>query len=160
MVAVLTLVLLSSSFPPGGAIPAAYTCQGADRSPELHWSGVPASAKSLALIVDDPDAPDPRAPKRTWVHWVLYDLPPTTQALPAGVTQLPGGTRQGQNDWKAPGWRGPCPPVGRHRYHFKLYALDTVLPSLEPSDKASLERAMRGHVLAQGQLIGTYAKQR
>lgn len=162
MHAVLALVLMSSQFTPGGAIPAAHTCEGADRSPELHWSGVPANARSLALVVDDPDAPDPRAPKMTWVHWVLYDLPPTAHALPVGVTpaDLPPGTRQGRNDWKQPGWRGPCPPIGRHRYHFKLYALDVVLPDLKQPDKAALERAMKGHVVAEGQLIGTYEKTR
>jgi Raf kinase inhibitor-like YbhB/YbcL family protein len=160
MWAVLALVLTSTAFSPGGAIPAASTCEGADRSPPLQWSGVPAAAKSLALVVDDPDAPDPRAPKMTWVHWVLFDLPPTAVSLPAGVDRagLPPGTREGHNDWKAPGWRGPCPPVGRHRYHFKLYALDIVLPDPAGADKATLEKAMKGHVLAQGELIGTYEK--
>jgi Raf kinase inhibitor-like YbhB/YbcL family protein len=160
MSAVLALVLMSSQFTPGGAIPAAHTCQGAGGAPALHWSGVPANARSLALVVDDPDAPDPRAPKVTWVHWVLYDLPPTAHALPAGATRatLPPGTREGRNGWKQPGWRGPCPPIGRHRYIFKLYALDTVLPDLKQPDQATLERAMKGHVLAEGQLIGTYEK--
>ena len=160
MSAVLALVLMSSQFTPGGAIPAAHTCQGADRAPALHWSGVPANARSLALVVDDPDAPDPRAPKMTWVHWVLYDLPPTAHSLPEGATRatLPPGTREGRNDWNQPGWRGPCPPIGRHRYVFKLYALDTVLPDLKQPDKATLERAMKGHVIAEGQLIGTYEK--
>jgi Raf kinase inhibitor-like YbhB/YbcL family protein len=160
MWAVLSLVVSSSAFSPGGAIPAVSTCEGADRAPPLQWSGVPKEARSLAIIVDDPDAPDPSAPKMTWVHWVLYDLPPTTLSLPAGAERaaLPAGTREGHNDWKARGWRGPCPPVGRHRYHFKLYALDVVLPDLGGADKAALEKAMKGHVLAQGELIGTYEK--
>ena len=143
MMAVLSLVLMSSQFTPNGAIPAAHTCQGADRSPQLHWSGVPATAKSLALIVDDPDAPDPKAPKMTWVHWVLYNLPPTATSLPAGATKatLPPGTREANNDWGQPGWRGPCPPIGRHRYFFKLYALDTVLPdSRAPTRRSSRRR--------------------
>lgn len=160
MMAVLSLVLMSSQFTSNGAIPTAHTCEGADRAPSLRWSGVPAGAKSLALVVDDPDAPDPKAPKMTWVHWVLYDLPPTATSLPEGATRatLPPGTREGLNDWKEPGWRGPCPPVGRHRYVFKLYALDVVLPDLGAADKAKLEKAMKGHVLAEGQLVGTYEK--
>jgi Raf kinase inhibitor-like YbhB/YbcL family protein len=157
--AVLSLVVMSAQFTNNGAIPTAHTCEGADKSPELHWSGVPATAKSLVLIVDDPDAPDPRAPKMTWVHWVLYQLPPTTTALPAGATRatLPPGTKEGKNDWGQTGWRGPCPPIGRHRYFFKLYALD-VVPDLGTPDKAKLEQAMKGHVVAEGQLIGTYEK--
>jgi Raf kinase inhibitor-like YbhB/YbcL family protein len=160
MVAVMSLVLMSARFTPGGAIPKEHTCEGPDRAPPLHWSGVPANAKSLALIVDDPDAPDPKAPKMTWVHWVLYNLPTTATSLPEGVTKaaLPSGTREGLNDWKQPGWRGPCPPIGRHRYSFKLYALDEVLPDLGGADKAKLEQAMKGHVVAEGQLIGTYEK--
>src|SRR4051812_2248399 len=161
MLAVLSLVLMSSQFTAGGAIPAEHTCQGGDKAPALHWSGVPANAKSLALVVDDPDAPDPKAPKMTWVHWVLYNLPPTATALPAAAAKatLPPGTREGNNDWKAPGWRGPCPPVGKHRYFFKLYALDAVLPDLgAAADKGKLEAAMKGHVVAEGQLVGTYEK--
>ncbi len=160
MMAVLSLVLMSSQFTAGGTIPAAHTCEGADQSPALHWSGVPANAKSLALVVDDPDAPDPKAPKMTWVHWVLYNLPPTATSLPAGATKatLPPGTREGNNDWGQPGWRGPCPPIGRHRYFFKLYALDVVLPEIAGANKPKLEAAMKGHVLAEGQLIGTYQK--
>jgi len=150
--------LTSSAFEPGGEIPAAHTCQGDDLSVPLAWSGVPAGAKSLALIVDDPDAPDPQAPKMTWVHWVLYDIPPDCAGLTAGVKDLPAGTREGLNDWKRTGWGGPCPPIGRHRYFHKLYALDTVLPDLDRPTKDRLLAAMEGHVLAQGELIGTYRK--
>ena len=156
MMAVLSLVVMSAQFTNNGAIPTAHTCEGADKAPELHWSGVPAAAKSLALIVDDPDAPDPKAPKMTWVHWVLYNLPPTATSLPAGGA-LPPGTKEGKNDWGETGWRGPCPPIGRHRYFFKLYALDAVLDLAAP-DKAKLEKAMKGHVVAEGQLVGTYEK--
>jgi Raf kinase inhibitor-like YbhB/YbcL family protein len=159
-VAMMNLRLSSSAFADGGAIPARYTCEGRDVSPPLAWSGVPVGTRSLALIVDDPDAPDPRAPKMTWVHWVVFDLPPTARGLPEAVdaSTLPGGMREGVNDWKRSGYGGPCPPVGRHRYFHKLYALDTTL-ELERPTKAQLETAMRGHVLATAQLIGTYLKQ-
>jgi hypothetical protein len=150
--------LISSAFEPGGEIPAAHTCQGGDLSVPLSWSGVPEGTKSLALIVDDPDAPDPKAPKMTWVHWVLYDVPPEVTSLPAGVKDLPPGTREGLNDWKRTGYGGPCPPIGRHRYFHKLYALDTVLPDLDHPTKDRLLAAMAGHVLASGELIGTYEK--
>lgn len=153
------MVLASSAFGNDGAIPDAYTCAGQDMSPPLAWSGVPAGTRSLVLIVDDPDAPDPAAPKMTWVHWVLYNLPPGAAGLPAGVAErdLPAGTRAGQNDWKRSGYGGPCPPVGRHRYFHKLYALDAVLPDLGFPTKAEVEKAMQGHILGQAQLIGTYA---
>lgn len=157
----MTFRLTSPSFEPDASIPTKHTCEGADVSPPLAWSGAPAGTKSFALVVDDPDAPDPRAPKTTWVHWVLYDIPPNVTALEedAGATALPAGAREGQNDWKTVGFRGPCPPIGRHRYVHKLYALDTVLPDLGQPDKAAVERAMKGHVLAQATLVGTYAKQ-
>src|SRR5213078_4602232 len=117
-------------------------------SPPLAWSGVPEGAKSLALIVDDPDAPDPRAPRMTWVHWVLYDLPPGAKGLAEGAAAggLPPGTREGRNDWKKTGYGGPCPPVGRHRYFFKLYALDSMLGDLGTPTKAKLEQTMKNHV--------------
>jgi Raf kinase inhibitor-like YbhB/YbcL family protein len=155
-----TLRMTSSSFEHETEIPSRHTCQGDDRSPPLAWTDVPHGTKSLALVVDDPDAPDPRAPRTTWVHWVVYDIPPTVTALPenASAVAMPPGTRQGLNDWHATGYRGPCPPVGRHRYIHKLYALDTVITDLGKVDKASLERAMKGHILAQATLIGTYAK--
>ncbi len=156
----MALTLTSPDFAPGGSIPARFTCQGDDVSPALAWSGVPAGTKSLALIVDDPDAPDPKAPKTTWVHWVLYGLPPTSEGLPAAVGRaaLPAGTREGTNDWKRTGYGGPCPPIGRHRYFHKLYALDVVLPDLHEPAKAALEKAMEGHVLARAELVGTYQK--
>lgn len=152
------LAITSSAFEPQGGIPARYTCDGADVSPPLTWSGVPAGTASLVLIVDDPDAPDPAAPKRTWVHWVLFDLPPDSTGLPEAATTatLPPGTGEGHNDWQRSGWGGPCPPVGRHRYYFKLYALDTKLAALKTPTKADVERAMQGHVLGQAALVGTY----
>lgn len=154
----MTLMLTSPAFAPGGEIPRVHTCQGGDVSVPLAWHGVPAGTKSLALIVDDPDAPDPRAPRMTWVHWVLYNMPPAAAGLDAGAKQLPPGTLEGLNDWKRTGYGGPCPPVGRHRYFHKLYALDAVLPDLGHPTKPALERAMHGHVLAEAALIGTYEK--
>lgn len=151
--------LSSTAFAPHGALPARHTCEGVDVSPPLAWTGLPAGTKSLALVVDDPDAPDPRAPKRTWVHWVVYDLPPTVAALGEGAsTALPAGARDGLNDWEREGWGGPCPPVGRHRYFFKLYALDRSLGDLGRPTKARLLAAFEGHVLAHAELVGTYEK--
>ena len=154
--------LKSSAFAHNGDIPGLYTCEGRDQSPPLAWSGVPAGTKSLALIVDDPDAPDPAAPKMTWVHWVLYNIPPAATGLDAGASRanLPTGAREGLNDWPREGYGGPCPPIGRHRYVHKLYALDTVLPVLKPATKAALEKAMQGHVLARGELVGYYKKKK
>ncbi|HTT08625.1 MAG TPA: YbhB/YbcL family Raf kinase inhibitor-like protein [Gammaproteobacteria bacterium] len=148
----------SPAFKNNGAIPALYTCDGRDISPALNWSEVPAGTKSLVLIIDDPDAPDPAAPKMTWVHWVLYNLPPTTTGLKEAIKppELPPGTREGINDWKRTGYGGPCPPIGRHRYFHKLYALDTVLPDLGKPAKIAVEQAMEGHVMAQAVLLGTY----
>jgi Raf kinase inhibitor-like YbhB/YbcL family protein len=156
------LTITSSAFPPEGAIPSLYTCEGKDISPPLAWSGAPAATKGFALIVDDPDAPDPAAPKMTWVHWVLYDIAPAASGLPEGVqaSALPPDTREGVNDWGRTGYGGPCPPIGRHRYFHKLYALDTLLPDLKRPNKAALEKAMQGHILAQAVLIGTYEKRR
>lgn len=156
----MSLVLTSLAFLLQGSIPAKYTCEGADVSPPLAWTGVPPATKSLALIVDDPDAPDPAAPKRTWVHWVLYNLPPTATGLTEAAHSLPPGTLEGLNDWQRTGYGGPCPPIGRHRYFHKLYALDVVLPDLKHPSKAQLEAAMRGHILAQTELVGTYQKGR
>ena len=156
----MSMKLESAAFSHGGEIPARYTCEGEDLSPPLTWSGVPAGTCTLALVVDDPDAPDPRAPKTTWVHWVLVDLPATAGGLSEGVggAELPPGARSGRNDWQRTGYGGPCPPVGRHRYFHKLYALDVALPGLDRPTKAELERAMRGHVLAEAVLMGTYEK--
>jgi Raf kinase inhibitor-like YbhB/YbcL family protein len=154
------LSLSSSAFTSQGEIPSRFTCEGDDVSPALAWTGVPAAAKSLALVVDDPDAPDPAAPKTTWVHWVVYDMPPTTTGLPEATKSLPAGAREGLNDWKRTGYGGPCPPIGRHRYFHKLYALDAVLGDLKTPTRAALEQAMKGHVLAEAQLVGTYQKKK
>ena len=154
------LVLTSSAFTHQGSIPQQYTCQGRDVSPPLSWSGAPEGSKGFVLIVDDPDAPDPAAPRRTWVHWVLYAIPTGTASLPEAIVpaKLPAGTREGTNDWNRTGYGGPCPPVGRHRYFHKLYALDVELPDLGPARKAEVEKAMEGHVIAKAELIGTYQK--
>ena len=155
----MALTIKSSAFAPNGAIPIKYTCEAEDVSPALEWSGVPAGAKSLALIVDDPDAPDPAAPKMVYVHWVLYDIPPSATGLAEGMTsgRLPEGTREAKNDWGRAGYGGPCPPIGRHRYFFKLYALDTTLGDLGGNaKKPDVETAMQGHILAQAEVVGTY----
>ena len=152
----------SSRFTDGGEIPERFTCEGEDVSPPLAWSDVPARTKTLALIVDDPDAPDPKAPRTVFVHWVLYNIPANAGSLPEAVTKatLPKGTCEGLNDWQRPGYGGPCPPVGRHRYFFKLYALDTELSKVGEPTKARVEAALEGHVLGQAQLVGTYEKKK
>ena len=152
--------LTSSGFENQKSIAGKFTCDGADISPALNWADIPAGTKSLALIVDDPDAPDPANPKMTWVHWVLYNIPATAGSLPEGVKgrDLPQGTLQGLNDWKKPGYGGPCPPIGKHRYFHKLYALDIVLPDLSRPTKAKLEKAMEGHILSKAELIGLYQR--
>ena len=153
------LRLTSPGFTDGQEIPTRHTCQGADVSPPLQWSDPPKGTRSFAIVIDDPDAPDPRAPKAPWVHWVAYDIPGGVTSLEEGAAaHMPAGSRPGVNDWHAPGYRGPCPPVGRHRYFHTIYALDIVLPDLGQPTKAVLERAMHGHVLAQALLLGTYAK--
>jgi Raf kinase inhibitor-like YbhB/YbcL family protein len=156
----MTLTLASSAFEDRGSIPAKYTCEGEDIAPPLKWLDVPNAARSLVLIVDDPDAPDPKAPKMTWVHWVLYNIPPDVSELVEDVTSesLPPGTQEGVNDWKRVGYGGPCPPIGRHRYFHKLYALDTVLDGMNRPTKEQLEAAMKGHVIAQAQIVGNYQK--
>lgn len=150
----------SPAFADHAPIPASHTCTGADVSPALSWSGAPAGTRSFALVVDDPDAPDPAAPKWTWVHWVVYGIPATVTSLAQGAGNRAPQTpaRSGLNDWKREGWQGPCPPVGRHRYFFKLYALDTDLGDLGLPTKAALEAAMQDHVLARAELVGTFAK--
>jgi hypothetical protein len=152
--------LLSAAFAHEGAIPPKYTCDGADVSPPFSWSDVPPGAKSLALVVEDPDAPDPEAPKMTWVHWVLYNLPPDCRGLPEAVRALPAGTLEGLNDWRRTGYGGPCPPVGSHRYFHRLYALDAALPDLRRPTRAKLSSAMQRHVVAEAALVGTYRKRR
>jgi len=136
----MTLTLTSTAFVHNGSIPALYTCDGRNISPPLAWSGVPPGSKSLVLIVDDPDAPDPKAPKMTWVHWLLYNLSVTATGLPEDVqpAQLPPGTGVGINDGQRTAYGGPCPPIGRHRYFFKLYSLDTLLPDLNHPTKTKL----------------------
>jgi Raf kinase inhibitor-like YbhB/YbcL family protein len=151
--------LESTAFAPMGRIPIKHTCDGADVSPPLQWVEVPEEAASLALIVTDPDAPDPAAPKTVFTHWVLFNLPPLSSGLAEGARNLPPGTSEGQNDWKRTGYGGPCPPTGRHRYFHDLYALDTTLELTKPT-RSELEDAMEGHVLAKAQLIGTYEKQK
>jgi Raf kinase inhibitor-like YbhB/YbcL family protein len=158
----MTLVITSPAFSPNEEIPAKYTCDGEDLSPALEWSGLPEGTKSIALIVDDPDAPDPAAPKVTWVHWVLYNIPPSATGLPEAVKSqdLPKGTKEGLNDWQRTGYGGPCPPIGRHRYFHKLYALDTVLPDLGKPTKKHLEKAIQAHILAKAEMVGTYQRNR
>ncbi len=149
----------SPSFENNGSIPAKYTCEGEDVSPPLAWSDSPKGTRSFALVVDDPDAPDPAAPQRTWVHWVVFDIPGDVSELAEGAgAKLPAG-KTGRNDWNKTAWGGPCPPKGRHRYFHKIYALDALLGLADPT-KAELEKAMEGHVLAKGELIGTYEKQK
>ncbi len=154
------MILQSSAFQHLHTIPDRHTCDGMNTSPPLAWSGVPQGAKSLALIVDDPDAPDPAAPQMTFVHWVLYNIPPDAKGLEEGAAPdgLPLNTEQGINDWHDQTWGGPCPPLGRHRYFFKLYALNTTLPHMKRPTKAALEQAMRGHVLEQAELVGLYQR--
>lgn len=156
----MALILTSSAFAHQAEIPVRHTCEGEDISPGLAWEGLPEGTRSLVLIVDDPDAPDPRAPRMTWVHWVLYNLPAAAGELPEGISaaDLPAGTLQGLNDWKRAGYGGPCPPVGRHRYFHKLFALDVELPDLGTPTKDQLLQAMEGHVLARAELVGTYQK--
>jgi Raf kinase inhibitor-like YbhB/YbcL family protein len=156
----MSLTLTSKAFPNQSSIPAQYTCEGKNMSPPLSWSGVPGDAKSLALIVDDPDAPDPAAPKTIWTHWVLYNLPASDGTLSEGAkaADLPQGTREGTNDWKRIGYGGPCPPIGRHRYYFRLFALDLVLPDLGQPTRTKLLASMEGHVAVSAELMGTYRK--
>ena len=156
----MTFTLTSPAFRNNGSIPQQYTCEGEDNSPPLAWSDAPAGTKSLALIVDDPDAPDPAKPQRVYVHWVVYNISPLTTKLPlnAAKTGLPGGALHGTNDWGKQTYGGPCPPVGRHRYFFKMYALDIKLKDLKDPTKTQLELAMQGHLMGHVELIGTYEK--
>ncbi|HWL40431.1 MAG TPA: YbhB/YbcL family Raf kinase inhibitor-like protein [Gemmatimonadaceae bacterium] len=156
----MAFIFTSPAFAPNGPIPAKYTCEGADVSPPLEWSGAPGTTKTFALIVDDPDAPDPAAPKMVYVHWVLFNIPVEVSSLAenAAKTGLPSGAKHGCNDWKRAAWGGPCPPIGRHRYYFKLYALDTDLKGLTNPTKQELEKAIQGHVVGTAELVGTYQK--
>lgn len=149
--------LISESFNDKGMIPARYTCDGWDISPSLFWTPPPERTKSLVLLVDDPDAL-----QTSWVHWLLYNIPPDANTLPEGVAtkDLPPGCRQGKNDWGNSGYGGPCPPSGRHRYRYTLYALDCVLPDLDTPLRETLEKAMAGHVIAHAELTGTYQRLR
>jgi Raf kinase inhibitor-like YbhB/YbcL family protein len=154
--------LTSPSFENQGEILKKYTCDGKDIPPALTWSNIPEGTKSFALIVDDPDAPDPANPRMTWVHWVIYNIPSAIRSLPEGVKEndLPKGTLQGLNDWKKTGYGGPCPPIGKHRYFHKLYALDIILSDLKQPTKAKLEKAMEGHILSKAELVGLYQRKK
>ena len=154
----MALSLASPAFVEGEEIPERYTCQGQNTSPPLSWSDTPPGTQSLALVVEDPDAPDPSAPKRVFTHWLLYNIPADIHELPEGAKQLPAGTAAGTNDFEKKVWGGPCPPRGRHRYFFRLYALDERLPDLKEAHKGELLEALRGHVLAEAVLMGTYEK--
>lgn len=156
----MSLLLRSPAFEHEGEIPRKYTCEGEDVSPPLEWAGVPEGTRSLVLIMEDPDAPDPAAPQTIWVHWILYNLPPDSRGLPEAVpaARLPAGTREGLNSWERPGYGGPCPPIGRHRYFFRLFALDTELPDLDFPHKDALELTMAPHVIELAELMGTYQR--
>jgi Raf kinase inhibitor-like YbhB/YbcL family protein len=156
----MAFTITSSAFAPNGSIPRQYTCEGAQTSPPVEWSGAPSGTKSFALILEDPDVPDPAKPERTYVHWVIYNIPAGTSAIPENAAKagLPTGAVHGYNDSKKQTYAGPCPPIGRHRYFFKLYALDTDLTFVAPPMKADLLKAMDLHILGNAQLIGTYEK--
>jgi Raf kinase inhibitor-like YbhB/YbcL family protein len=152
------MIIMSSAFQDGGMIPSKYTCDGQDISPPLSWSGVPYNAKSLALISDDPDAP-----MGTWVHWVVYNIPPNETSFEEGITKdslAQKGILQGTTDFRRQEYGGPCPPSGTHRYYFKLYALGTELNPEKGANKKQVEAAMEGQVLMQGQLMGRYSRRR
>ena len=156
--------LRSPAFDHEAAIPTRHTCDGEDLSPELRWSDPPAGTRSFVVVVDDPDAPDPAAPRRTWVHWVRYNIPAGRDHLPEGAGNPPvrgegsGGERDALNDSNEPGWSGPCPPIGRHRYFFRLFAVDRLIADLgSRARRVDVENAMEGHVLGTAVLMGTYA---
>lgn len=159
----LSFIIATQAFSPQGEIPSTYTCDGRNISPQISWSNVPNNTKSLALIVDDPDAGDPENPKTmNYVHWILYNIPTQSMSLPENVMteKLPYGTLEGLNDWGKTGYGGPCPPTGTHHYHFKLYALNTILPDLKHPTKAQLEQAMDKHIIEMTELVGTYKLQK
>ena len=158
---VMNFFLQSGAFSHHGSIPTVYTCEGEDISPPLSWHGVPEGTKTLALIVDDPDVPDPAAPVRVWVHWVVYNIPPSVTEFPErGSENLPHGVLTGRNDWGRAAYGGPCPPIGEHRYFFKLYALDTELADLSHPRASDLMAAMEGHILGTAMIVGVYQKVR
>jgi Raf kinase inhibitor-like YbhB/YbcL family protein len=154
----MSFVIRSPAFSDGGEIPTEHTCDAEDVSPALEWSGAPTGTKTFALVVHDPDAPDPAAPKMDYVHWILYDIPASSSLLPEGIGSLPTGTREGVNDWKRTGYGGPCPPIGRHRYFFRLYALDATLGDRGELTRGELDQAMAGHVLGEAVVMGTYQR--
>ena len=158
----MSFTLTSTAFTKGDSIPKKFTCEGENISPPLEWRGLPEGTRSLVLIVDDPDAPDPKAPRMTWDHWVLYNIPAKSTQLPEGVasSELPSGTKEGLNSWGKTGYGGPCPPVGKHRYFYKLYALNTILNKMDNPDKAQVEDEMKDHVIAEAELVVTYQKSR
>jgi Raf kinase inhibitor-like YbhB/YbcL family protein len=152
------LVLSSTAFSAGGALPAKYSCEGDNVSPPLSWNGAPPGTRSLALIVQDPDAPDPAAPTKTVTHWVVYDLPAMATGIAEGGADLQAAAHQAKNEQGDAKYMGPCPPKGRHRYFFKLYALNIVLPALDNPQEKDVEQALQGHVVGTGELVGTYQK--
>lgn len=152
----MSLVLQSSAFAADGTIPSKYTCEGRNISPPLQWHGAPPGTASYVLIVDDPDAPNPQSPERTWVHWVLYDIPADVSGTKEG--RVPAGAKCGRNDWQRSDYGGPCPPIGRHRYFHKLYALDKFIANFSSPSKDEILGAMKGHVLDEATLVGTYQK--
>lgn len=159
----LSFIIAAQTFSPQGEIPSKYTCDGRDISPQISWSNIPENTKSLALIVDDPDARDPEDPKMiNYVHWVLYNIPTQSMSLPENVmtNKLPPGTLEGLNDWGKTGYGGPCPPSGTHHYYFKLYALNTILPDLKHPTKTQLEQNMENHIIEMTELVGTYKLQK
>lgn len=152
--------ITSPAFEDNAGIPTLYTCEGQDISPELNWTDVPEEAKSLALIVDDPDAPSPDAPKMVWIHWVLFNIPPNAKGLKEAIrdNELPNGTKIGTNSWQKQSYGGPCPPIGKHRYYHKLFALDTTLENLDNPTADALLAAMTDHIIDKATLLGTYIK--
>lgn len=152
--------ILSSAFQDGQEIPTKYTCEGEDISPPLSWEDVPGNTKSLALIVEDPDAPDPKAPKMVWIHWVLFNIDPKSKGIPenAMAHELPKDSQQGLTSWKKTNYGGPCPPIGRHRYYHRLYALDLVFSNVQNPTADTLRQIMRDHVIAEAVIMGTYQK--
>ena len=154
----MSLTLTSPVFKHEHSIPRKYTCEGENISPPLQWDGIPSNTKSLVLIVDDPDAPDPENPKHVWVHWIVYNISPILNHFEDGSKKIPKLTQQGLNDWNQLGYGGPCPPIGRHRYYFKLFAIDTHLDNLIAPTKYEILKQVEGHTIETSILIGTYEK--